>query len=169
MVKSITPELTQLALRLMGIAINSAGNERLFSQMGLTHTKLRNRLGHAKVTLIAKLRQELHRHRQGRKRKAVVAASDTGPSTRSNSDGPRTAHEKAQDQLMDEDALTSAEELRLTFNAYFAEIDEENRAAGVTEEIPAYIHSAAILKTTLSSVFGSTLLPLLTEESLGFF
>ena len=53
MVKKDAPELSQLALRLMGIAVNSAGCERLFSQMGLTHTKVRNRLGHAKVTHIA--------------------------------------------------------------------------------------------------------------------
>ncbi|KAL0021280.1 hypothetical protein WJX79_007403 [Trebouxia sp. C0005] len=41
MVKKDAPELSQLALRFMGIAVNSAGCERLFSQMGLTHTKVR--------------------------------------------------------------------------------------------------------------------------------
>jgi len=43
-------DLAKLALRLFGIGINSASTERHFSQAGIAHTKLRNRLGYEKVT-----------------------------------------------------------------------------------------------------------------------
>ena len=42
--------LAKLALRLFGVGVNSASTERFFSQAGIAHTKLRNRLGHEKVT-----------------------------------------------------------------------------------------------------------------------
>ncbi len=57
LVKQEASQLSELALRLMGVSVNAAGCERSFSQMGLTHTKLRNRLGWAKTTHIAQLRQ----------------------------------------------------------------------------------------------------------------
>ena len=42
LVKNEAPQLSKLALHLMGVSVNAAGCERSFSQMGLTHTKLRN-------------------------------------------------------------------------------------------------------------------------------
>ncbi|DBB03137.1 TPA: hypothetical protein ACH3X1_013368 [Trebouxia sp. C0004] len=110
MVKREAPELCQLALRLMAMAVNAAGCERVFSQMGLTHTKLRKRLGFAKVTHLAQLRQELHRHREARKKKKMVAtasatASASTPTSASTSGSTRDLPDP-QDQLMDLDALT---------------------------------------------------------------
>lgn len=42
--------LARIALRLFGVSVNSASTERHFSQAGIIHNKLRNRLGHKKVT-----------------------------------------------------------------------------------------------------------------------
>lgn len=163
MVQKETPELSQLALRLMGVAVNSAGCERLFSQMGLTHSKVRNRLGHAKVTHIAQLRQELHRHRTGRKRAQVV--TETASSATSSSQtaaATRSVHQQSEDQLMDLDALTSASEFHLTVNERFADIDAEERQSTA---IAAYQHTQAITKETLSNIFAPALLPLLNDDS----
>lgn len=153
MVKKDAPELCQLALRLMGIAVNSAGCERLFSQMGLTHTKVRNRLAHAKVTHIAQLRQELHRHRPTRKKARVVAGAASSSQT----------CQQSENQLMDLDALTSASEFHMTVNAWMAEIDAEQRQANT---IPAYQDTEATTKDTLSNIFAPALLPLLDDDSI---
>ena len=150
--KKDAPELCQLALRLMGIAVNSAGCERLFSQMGLTHTKVRNRLGHAKVTHIAQLRQELHRNRPTRKKARVVAGAASSSQIRHQSES----------QLMDLDALTSASEFHMTVNAWMADIDAEQRQATT---IPAYQNTEAATKDTLSNIFAPALLPLLDDDS----
>ena len=48
LVKSEVPQLCNVAVRLMAMGVNAAGCERIVSQMGLTHTRLRNRLGYAK-------------------------------------------------------------------------------------------------------------------------
>ena len=77
-----------------------------------THTKLRNRLGWAKSTHIAQLRQELHRDRPQRKRARVVTADDSSSSAAAEKSSP------AQDSLMHVETLTSATEFRLTVNAY---------------------------------------------------
>lgn len=42
--KGFAPELSQLALHLFSICVNSASVERLWSSMGFLHTKRRNRL-----------------------------------------------------------------------------------------------------------------------------
>ena len=42
--------LARFALRLFGVSVNSTSTERHFSQAGIIHNKLRNRLGHKKVT-----------------------------------------------------------------------------------------------------------------------
>ncbi|DBA99061.1 TPA: hypothetical protein ACH3X1_014200 [Trebouxia sp. C0004] len=172
MVKWEAPELCQLALRLMAMAVNAAGCERVFSQMGLTLTKLRNRLGFAKVTHLAQLRQELHRHRQARKKKKMVAtasatasaSASASASTSASTSGRTQDLPDAQDQLMDLDALTSADEFRLAVNEWFGDLDAEDRLAGM-ENFPAYQDSSAVVKTTLSSLFGSALMPILTEEA----
>lgn len=168
MVKREAPELCQLALRLMAMAVNAAGCERVFSQMGLTHTKLRNRLGFAKVTHLAQLRQELHRHREARKKKKMVAtasaSASASASTSASTSGRTRDLPDAQDQLMDLDALTSADEFRLAVNEWFGDLDAEDRLAGM-ENFPAYQDSSAVVKTTLSSLFGSALMPILTEEA----
>ncbi|DBA82624.1 TPA: hypothetical protein ACH3X1_006872 [Trebouxia sp. C0004] len=147
------PELCQLALRLMGIAMNSAGCERLFSQMGLTHTKVRNRLGHAKVTHIAQLRQELHRHRPTRKKAQVMAGAAASSSQ---------TRQQSESQLMDLDALTSAPEFHMTVNAWMADIDAEQRQAYI---IPAYQETEATTKDTFSNIVAPAILPLLDDDS----
>ncbi|KAL0035364.1 hypothetical protein WJX77_003237 [Trebouxia sp. C0004] len=154
MVKKDAPELCQLALRLMRVAVNSAGCERMFSQMGLTHTKVRNRLAHAKVTHIAQLRQELHRSRPTRKKAPVVAGGAASSSQIRHQSGS---------QLMDLDALTSASEFHVTVNAWTADIDAEERQATT---ILAYQNTQATTKDTLSNIFAPSLLPLLDDDSI---
>ena len=51
--------LARFALRLFGIGVNSASTERFFSQAGLTHTKLRNRMKHDRVTKMVQVRSML--------------------------------------------------------------------------------------------------------------
>ena len=65
---------------------------------------------------------------------------------------------------MDLDALTSAVEFRLAVNEWSGDLDAEDRLAGM-ENFPAYQDSSAVVKTTLSSLFGSALMPILTEEA----
>ena len=102
LVKSEASQLSKLALRLMGVSVNAAGCERAFSQMGSIHTKLRNRLGWAKTTYIAQLRQELHRDRPKRNRARVVTAVDSANSAAAEKSTP------AEDSLMDVETLISA-------------------------------------------------------------
>ncbi|DBB01642.1 TPA: hypothetical protein ACH3X1_000278 [Trebouxia sp. C0004] len=136
--------------------------------MGLTHTKLRNRLGFAKVTHLAQLRQELHRHREARKKKRMVATASATASASASTSASTSSRTRdlpdAQDQLMDLDALTSADEFRLAVNEWFGDLDAEDRLAGM-QSFPAYQDSSAVVKTTLSSLFGSALMPILTEEA----
>lgn len=139
---------------LMAVAVNAAGCERIFSQMGLTHTKLRNRLGVAKVTHLAQLRQEL------KKKKTVETASASASTSAS---GRTQDLPDAQDQLMDLDALTSADEFWLAVNEWFGDLDAEHRLAGMN--FSSYQDSSAVVKTTLSSLCGSALMPILTEEA----
>lgn len=139
LVKQEASQLSKLALRLMGVSVNAAGCERSFSQMGLTHTKLRNRLGWANTIHIAQLRQELHRDRPTRKHARVVAADDSTSSAAAEKPKP------AEDQLMDMKALTSAAEFRLTVNEWIADIDaEERQAEGLN--LAAYVDSPAVVK-----------------------
>ncbi|KAL3130247.1 hypothetical protein ABBQ38_008544 [Trebouxia sp. C0009 RCD-2024] len=88
LVKHEASQLSKLALCLMGVSVNAAGCDRSFSQMGLTHTKLRNRLGWAKTTHIAQLRQELHRDRPKRKRARVLTAVDSAHSAAAENSTP---------------------------------------------------------------------------------
>ena len=158
LVKNEAPQLSKLALHLMGVSVNAAGCERSFSQMGLTHTKLRNRLGWAKTTHIAQLRQELHRDRPTRKRARVVTAVDSAHPAAAEKSTP------AADSLMDMETLTSASEFRLTVNEWLADIDaEETQAAGFN--LAAYMDSPAVVKAPLSSIFGSALMPLLDDNT----
>ena len=162
LVKKEARQLSKMALRLMGVSVNAANCERTFSQMGLTHTKLRNRLGWAKTTHIAQLRQELHRHRPARKRKHVVAADDSNSSAAAEKPRP------SEDQLMDLDALTSASEFRLTVNDWIAELEaEETQTAGFN--LAAYTHTPAVVKAPLGSIFGSALMPLLDDDNVSNF
>ena len=137
-------------------------------KMGLTHTKLRNRLGFAKVTQLAQLRQELHRHREARKKKKMLATASASAlasaSTSASTSGRTRDLPSAQDRLMDFDALISADEFQLAVNEWFGDLDAEDRLAGM-ENFPAYQDSSAVVKTTLSSLFGSALMPILTEEA----
>ena len=163
LVKSEAPQLCKLALRLMAMGVNAAGCERIFSQMGLTHTKLRNRLGYAKTTHIAQLRQELHRHRQPRKRaRAVVTASGSAAGSEPSSTHTGSA---AEDQLMDIDVLLSGSEFRSNVNEWLDELDAENRDAAIAN-MPAYSASGAIVSAPLSNIFGSALPSLVDDDSL---
>ena len=159
LVQNEASQLSKLGLRLLGVSVNAAGCERSFSQMGLTHTKLRNRLGWAKTTHIAQLRQELHRNRAKRKRARVVTAVDSAKAAAAETSTP------AEDSLMDVDTLTSATEFRLTVNEWLADIDaEETQAAGFN--LAAYMDSPAVVKAPLSSIFGSALMPLLDDDTI---
>ncbi|DBB01640.1 TPA: hypothetical protein ACH3X1_000277 [Trebouxia sp. C0004] len=71
---------------------------------------------------------------------------------------------RCSDQLTDLDALTSADEFRLAVNEWFGDLGAEDRLAGM-QSFPAYQDSSAVVKTTLSSLFGSALMPILTEEA----
>jgi hypothetical protein len=53
--------LTKLAIHILSIIANSAGCERVFSQMGLVQTKCRSRLGLDKVRKTALIRMDLKR------------------------------------------------------------------------------------------------------------
>ena len=150
-------QLSKLALRLMGVSVNAAGRERSFSQMGLTHAKLRNRLGWAKTTHIAQLRQELHRDRPKRKRPRAVTAVDSANSAAAEHSTP------AEDSLMAVPTLTSATEFRLTVNEWLADFDE-TQAAGFN--LAAYMDSPAVVKAPLSSIFGSALVPLIVDDTI---
>ena len=74
--------LVKIAIRILSIIANSAGCERLFSQMGIVHTKLRNRLRLEQVRKIVVLKtaiQDTHRtegiNKKRRKRQYGVSAS----------------------------------------------------------------------------------------------
>ncbi|CAE6454793.1 unnamed protein product [Rhizoctonia solani] len=54
-------QLAHLAIHVLSIVANSAGCERLFSEMGHIHTKRRNRLGYQKVFDTAVVRMDLKR------------------------------------------------------------------------------------------------------------
>ncbi|KAG8791459.1 hypothetical protein FRC12_009168 [Ceratobasidium sp. 428] len=54
-------QLAHLAIHILSIVANSAGCERLFSEMGHIHTKRRNRLGYQKVFDTAVVRMNLKR------------------------------------------------------------------------------------------------------------
>jgi hAT family C-terminal dimerisation region len=54
-------QLVKLAICILTVVANSAGCERLFSKMGLIHSKVRNRLGTEKVRDMAVLKTELQR------------------------------------------------------------------------------------------------------------
>ena len=159
LVRNEATQLSKLALRLMGVSVNAAGCERSFSQMGLTHTKLQNRLGWAKTTHIAQLRQDLHRDRPTRKRARVVTAVDSAKPAAAEKSTP------AADSLMDLETLTSASEFRLTVNEWIANIEaEEMQAAGFN--LAAYMDSPAVVKAPLRSIFGSALMPLLDDDTM---
>ena len=163
LVKSEVPQLCNLALRLTAMGVNAAGCERVFSQMGLTHTRLRNRSGYAKTAHIAQLRQELHRHRQPRKRaRAVVRASGSAAGSESSS---AQAGSAAEDQLMDIDVLLSGSEFRSNVNEWLDELDAKDRDAAIAN-MPAYSASGAIVSAPLSSIFGSALPSLVDDDSL---
>ena len=144
--------------------------------MGLTHTKLHNRLGHAKTTYthIVQVRQELHRDKPARKKSQVVDPLHSGNSAQQAAKpADSSAQTKAaaassseqdipvgEDQLYDLDAFTSGSEFRLTVNEWLADLDAEDAQAS---QVSAYADSPAILKAPLSQSFGSALLPLLDE------
>lgn len=77
-------QFINLAIHIFHIVANSAGCERLFSLLGIIHTKLRNRLGHNKAHKIAALKMHLRKGQaeegllasRTRKRKFGVAVGD---------------------------------------------------------------------------------------------
>lgn len=115
----------KLAILVLGIVPNSASTERVFSQMGITHTRLRNRLKAEKLDKTIKLKMDLKSRfrddsttRLKRKFQELTASmsqavpalssSTTYTSTTSlatpsipNTSSPRTVAEDAQDGLND--------------------------------------------------------------------
>ena len=155
-VKHEASQLSKLALRLMGLSVNAAGCERTFSQMGLTHTRLRNRLGWAKTThtLLSSGKNCTGTwDRPKRKGARVVTADDSSNSAAAEKSSP------AQDSLMDVKILTSATEFRLTVNEWLADIDAKEKPQAAEFRLAAYMDSPAVVKAPLSSICGSALLP----------
>ena len=137
------------------IHVNAATNERFFSQTGLTHTRLRNRLVAATVTKIAQLRAELNRSKPPRKKPRIVSQSQ--PSASSSSQG------QVDDNNLDLDTLTSADEFEAEVNEWMNELALE--AASSDDSVPL-METPAIQKAKLSSIFGSALQPLSNEDLL---
>ncbi|DBA94938.1 TPA: hypothetical protein ACH3X1_002464 [Trebouxia sp. C0004] len=83
---------------------------------------------------------ELHRHREARKKKKMVATASAtasaSASTSASTSGRTRDLPDASDQLMDLDALTSANEFRLAVNEWFGDLDAEDRLAGL-EHFPS--------------------------------
>ena len=78
----------QLAIHILSIVPNSAATERLFSQFGIIHTKLRNRLSVEKVRKQALIRSDTitrHGFLRGAKRKFVEIDEDDASLQGSNS------------------------------------------------------------------------------------
>eukprot|EP00611_Tribonema_gayanum_P013282 TRINITY_DN240_c0_g1_i4.p1 TRINITY_DN240_c0_g1~~TRINITY_DN240_c0_g1_i4.p1 ORF type:complete len:602 (-),score=156.97 TRINITY_DN240_c0_g1_i4:75-1880(-) len=107
-VRGRAPQLAKLALRLYGVCINAAGDERFFSQTGLTHTKIRNRLGQGVVTDIARVKAELNGNQRKRARKEVTVVGDASQEV------PAAEQAEAQDEpagdAIDEDTVASSSE-----------------------------------------------------------
>lgn len=75
-------QLVRLAIHLLSVTPNIASSERLFSEMGIIHTKLRNRLGHEKVRDTSVLKAALKRvHAEaGQSRRRLKRSFGTGAS-----------------------------------------------------------------------------------------
>ena len=150
------PLLSKLALRLFGIAVNPVAAERFFSQAGIIHTKLRHRAGHERVTTMAQVRAELHRHRPTRKRKF---ASLSGGAAAQERGAEQTAAAgqlgTADTALFEADAILSQEELDQVVMEWFEELDDEEipDASAVVVAGEAQL----LLKSPLSYIFGSPL------------
>lgn len=78
----------RLAIHILSIVPNSAATERLFSQFGIIHSKLRNRLSVEKVRKQALVRSDTitrHGFLRGAKRKFIEIDEDDAPPQNSNS------------------------------------------------------------------------------------
>ncbi|KIM61543.1 hypothetical protein SCLCIDRAFT_70236, partial [Scleroderma citrinum Foug A] len=78
----------RLAIHILSIVPNSAATERLFSQFGIIHLKLRNRLSVEKVRKQALVRSDTitrHGFLRGAKRKFIEIDEDDAPPQNSNS------------------------------------------------------------------------------------
>lgn len=148
MVADEAPQLSKLALRLFGVSINAAGDERFFSQTGLTHSKLRNRLQHHKVTSVARLRADLNRQmQQSRVRPRCVLTYDPEPAA----DVASTA--TIEDDSLDMDNLTSAAEFDEAIDAFMSECSENDLLVDddVDAEAAAEVAAAHVRTTMVSS------------------
>ncbi|KAF8596432.1 hypothetical protein BDV93DRAFT_563314 [Ceratobasidium sp. AG-I] len=93
--KSGEQQFARLALRCVSVVATSAGCERLFSQMGITHTKLRNRLTLSSARKIVQLKMDVRawqvrkglvRARPKRRRNPAESLQAEGDDSRSESD-----------------------------------------------------------------------------------
>ena len=96
--------LAQLAIRVLSIVANSAEIERLWSRMGLIHTKIRNRLGKLKVENTAVVKLDIQRdhveHGRLRPRLKRKMGHDNEPEQAPTTSTSPLAHEKP-DELDD--------------------------------------------------------------------
>lgn len=95
----------------------------------------------------------------------VASAATTNTRPKPLTGSTQVTH-PAEDQLVDLDALTSVGEFRLAVNEWFGDLDAEDMLAGM-DSFPAYQDSTAVVpvKAPLNDLFGSALMPVLTEEA----
>lgn len=103
--KSGEQQFARLALRCLSVVATSAGCERLFSQMGITHTKLRNRLTLSSARKIVQLKMDVRaRHardgliRSRPKRRSGRAESAPAPGDESEAESDEEAEEEVNAQ-----------------------------------------------------------------------
>jgi hypothetical protein len=136
MVKTTAAQLSGFALRLHGVGINGTGDERFFSQTGLTHTKLRNRLSNDKVTAIARLRHDLNLHMNvKRKRTQCVVSHDPVAPTDDTDDSAATAPPLEEDATLDEATPVTAEEFDAALDFFIGDWVMDKNIEGTQEEV----------------------------------
>lgn len=176
LVKRAAPELTKMALRLFHLHVNAATNERFFSQTGLTHTPLRNRLSNATVTKIAQLRAELHRHRPKRKKAHVVVPPQGADAIASGRFTEGQTQPTTQEEFLDLPDLSSADEFNSEVNEWFKELELEVKNGGNDDDDyddggggGDVNQRTGIQSAHLYEIFGRALEPLLDESCLSEF
>lgn len=172
------PQLSQLALRLFSIFINAAGDERFFSQTGLTHSKLRNRLGHAKVTSIARVRAELnHDLNQARAKRARCAVATFKSTDGISTSGPEGDNAEPSDASLDEGALASAAEVDESIDIFMADWLDNTRldvddsigqavaaaAENAADAAASHVRTSMVSKAPLGTII-TQLIGILDEE-----
>ena len=121
---SNSSQLAKVAKRLYEIGVNAACDERFFSQAGIVHSKLRNRLQHDKVTMMVQVKAMLHaghsalgkRQADGSSRPTIEPATSSGAVRRS------TSAQADSDDLTLPDIIADQDEFDEAVNEWFAEL-----------------------------------------------